>query len=77
MKYQCTIVVPDPKGHLGHALATEARKQDRSTTEISRSAKKVQISIAAKDAIAFKAAVHTMIQLLAVDEQMEDIVHGR
>lgn len=75
MKYAATFTIADPTGKIAAALATESRSQDRSTVTITKG-KSLIIQITAGDAIALKAAVQGIIQLLEVDERMEHIAHG-
>lgn len=77
MKYHLTLRVADPVGRLAKALATEVKAHDRSAMQIARKGKQLTITITASDAVALKASVHTVVQLLAVDEQMEGVAHGR
>ena len=75
MKYELILTVQDPDGRLSAILATEARSQDRATITITKKRKALILTFSARDAIALKAATHTMIQLLEVDERMEQITH--
>ena len=77
MKYELILTVQDPDGRLAELFAIEARKQDRAEIAITKKQKKLILTFSARDAIALKAATHTMIQLLEVDERMEQITNDR
>ena len=73
MNYKAEIIVKEDPGKVYECLLPENISRERSTLEIKKSEDKITITIKAKDAVAFRATINSVSQVLAVYHKMKQV----